>query len=269
MEDLPRLARDSDKKDVLSFCKKTFSWGDYIHEVWDSWITEGNLIVIENEQIPISMTHAAFYPDEKMIWIEGIRVDKNFRKNGIAQKMISYLEKTAKLKNCKISRMLIASENEPSLTLAKKIGYKIISKWNYFSLESRLIDEETGITSDTCMDSIDSFDQKNSHFIESWRWIPLTDQRLKKLNSEKKIFCQKDNEKVTSLGIITESKSFENTIILQLVSGTNSENMIKFTQNLAYQKNYSKIRILTELESLPSIQNLENKFPFYLMEKKL
>ena len=69
--------------------------------------------------------------------------------------------------------------------------------------------------------------------------------------------------------IITESKSFENTIILELVSGTNSENMIKFTQNLAYQKNYSKIRILTELESLPSINNLENKFPFYLMEKKL
>ena len=268
MEDFPRLARDSDKKDVLNFCKKTFSWGDYIHEVWDSWITEGNLIVIENEQIPISMTHAAFYPDEKMIWIEGIRVDKNFRKNGIAQKMISYLEKTAKSQNCEISRMLIASENEPSLSLAKKLGYKIISKWNYFSLESKLIDEETGITSDTCIDSIDSFSQKNSHFIESWRWIPLTDQRLKKLNSEKKIFCQKDNEKIITLGIITESKSFENTIILELVSGTNSENMINFTQNLAYQKNYSKIRILTELESLPQIKNLENKFPFYLMEKK-
>ena len=35
------------------------------------------------------MTHAAFYPDENMIWIEGIRVNKNFRNNGIAQKMIS------------------------------------------------------------------------------------------------------------------------------------------------------------------------------------
>ena len=47
------------------------------------------------------------------------------------------------------------------------------------------------------------------------------------------------------------------------------ENMIKFVQNIAYKKNYSKIRILTELESLPQIENLENKFPFYLMEKKL
>jgi hypothetical protein len=71
------------------------------------------------------------------------------------------------------------------------------------------------------------------------------------------------------LGIITESESFENTIILEILFGTELETMIKFVQNIAYKKNYSKIRILTELESLPKIENLENKFPFYLMEKKL
>jgi len=268
MDYIPRLAKNSDKDHVLNFCERTFSWGDYIHEVWDSWIDEGNLIVIDQNEIPISTTHAAFYPNEKMIWIEGIRVKENFRKNGIAQKMISYLEEKAKSKNYEISRMLIASENKPSLSLAKKLDYKILSKWNYFSLESKSIDEETNITSDSCIDSI-SLDEKNSHFIDSWRWIPLTTKRLKKLNSEKKIFCQKDNKKINALGIITESKSFENTIILELVSKTNSEKMITFTQNFAYQKNYSKVRILTELESLPLIDNLENKFPFYLMEKKL
>ena len=267
MENIPRLAKNSDKEHVLNFCEKTFSWGDYIHEVWDSWIDEGNLIIIEQNGIPVSMTHAAFYPDEKMIWIEGIRVNKNFRNNGIAQKMINHLEDTAKSQNCTISRMLIASENEPSLSLAKKLGYKILSKWNYFSLESKSIDEQTHIMSNSCIDSI-SLDKQNSHFIESWRWIPLTDDRLKKLDSENKIFCQKDNEKLITLGIITESQSFENTIILEILSGKDSEQLIKYTQNLAYQKNYSKVRILTELESLPSIHNLENKFPFYLMEKK-
>jgi len=45
--------------------------------------------------------------------------------------------------------------------------------------------------------------------------------------------------------------------------------MIKFVQNLAYEKNYSKVRILTELDSLPQIEKLENKFPFNLMEKNL
>ena len=93
MDNPPRLAQISDKKDVLNFCKNTFSWGDYIHEVWDNWIAEGNLIVVENEEIPISMAHAGFYPMEKMIWIEGIRVSEDFRKKGIAEKMINHFEK--------------------------------------------------------------------------------------------------------------------------------------------------------------------------------
>ena len=59
------------------------------------------------------------------------------------------------------------------------------------------------------------------HFVESWRWIPLTKERLKKLNSENKIFCQKiGNNKIIALGIITESESFENTIILEILFGT-------------------------------------------------
>jgi len=269
MDNSPRLAQSSDKKNVLNFCQNTFSWGDYIHEVWDNWITEGNLIVVKNEEIPISMAHAGFYPLEKMIWIEGIRVSKNFRKKGIAEKMIHHFENNAKSQEFEISRMLIASENDPSLTLAKKLGYQIISKWNYFSLESKQIPQQNKIINNSCVDDCKNLDLNKYHFVESWRWIPLTNKRLKKLNSENKIFCQKFGNEIITLGIITESESFENTIILEILFGTEIETMIKFVQNLAYQKNYSKIRILTELESLPQIENLENKFPFYLMEKNL
>ena len=269
MDSLPRLALSSDKKDVLNFCQYTFSWGDYIHEVWDNWINEGNLIVIENDQIPVSMAHVGFYPDEKMIWIEGIRVNNNFRKKGLAQEMIHYFEGKAKSQEFKISRMLIESKNTPSLTLAKKLGYKIISKWNYFSLESKQIFQENKILSNSCLINCKELDVKKYDFIESWRWIPLTNERLKKLNSENKIFCQKLNNEIITLGIITESESFENTIILEILFGTELEIMIKSVQNIAYEKKYSKIRILTEFESLPEIENLENKFPFYLMEKKL
>ena len=269
MDYIPRLAKSSDKDPILNFCETTFSWGDYIHEVWDSWIDEGNLIVIDQNQNPISMTHAAFYPNEKMIWIEGIRVSKDFRKNGVAQKMINHFEINAKSQEFEISRMLIASENIPSLTLAKKLGYEIISQWNYYSLESKQIPTQNIDMSNSCLDECKELDVQNHHFVESWRWIPLTNERINKLNSENKIFCQKTNNKTIALGIITESESFENTIILEILSGIEPENMIKFVQNLAYEKNYSKIRILTELESLPEIKNLENKFPFYLMQKKL
>ena len=179
-----RLAQISDKEHILSFCKNTFSWGDYIHEVWDSWIQEGNLIVIEHENLPISMAHAALFPDEKMIWIEGIRVNENFRKNGIAQKMITHFENDALIKGFTLSRMLVASENIPSLSLAHKLGYEKISKWNYFSLESKEIYEQNPVKYDSCLSNFEIFDGKNLDFIDSWRWIPLTNDRLMKLDVE-------------------------------------------------------------------------------------
>ena len=38
-----RDANNSDKNTVFEFCKNTFSWGDYIQDVWDFWIDEGGL----------------------------------------------------------------------------------------------------------------------------------------------------------------------------------------------------------------------------------
>ena len=54
-----REATSSDKTQVLDFCKNTFSWGDYIAEVWDFWIKEGNLLVTDytyHQIIEISST---------------------------------------------------------------------------------------------------------------------------------------------------------------------------------------------------------------------
>ena len=55
-----RLANSNDKTQVLKFCQKTFSWGDYIEQVWDYWISEGNLFLYEKEA-PVGISHALFF----------------------------------------------------------------------------------------------------------------------------------------------------------------------------------------------------------------
>ena len=73
-----------------------------------------------------------------------------------------------------------------------------------------------------------------------------------------------------SLGIISESNSFENTIILTIIFGTvtDIEKMISYTQNLSVEKKYSKIRVLTKYNDISSVDKLEKKFPFYLLVKQ-
>ena len=52
------------KDEILNFCRNTFSWGDYIHQVWDSWIEDGGLAIFENNNTAIAMCHAVKFETE-------------------------------------------------------------------------------------------------------------------------------------------------------------------------------------------------------------
>ncbi|MDH3737447.1 MAG: GNAT family N-acetyltransferase, partial [Nitrosopumilus sp.] len=95
-----REANISDKIHILKFCKDTFSWGDYIEQVWDFWISEGNLFLFE-KQFPIGICHTSYSEDQ--IWIEGIRIDPNFRRQKIASKLVTHAELMGKTKNASFS----------------------------------------------------------------------------------------------------------------------------------------------------------------------
>jgi len=90
-------ASASDKDQVLEFCQNTFSWGDYIADVWDSWIDEGDLLVIHKNNSPIAICHASTNKEGKQTWIEGIRVNQLFRRKGYASTLIKEAEIIAKL----------------------------------------------------------------------------------------------------------------------------------------------------------------------------
>ena len=263
-----RMPISSDKNQILSFCEKTFSWGDYIHEVWDVWQNDGGLAIIEEDNTAVAMCHGVQYKSEGMLWIEGIRVKEEYRKSGYATSLITHFEEIAINSGIIHVDMLIESENTNSLNLVKKLGYHIISKWNYFSSKAK-----KNSYSKIKFDSVEFSDLKNLEgllFVESWRWIPLTESNFKHLSLDGNVLCLKKDEVIQSLGIITESDSFHDTIMLTLIFGTldDMHKMIYYAQNLAIKKNYSKIRIITKKDTL-KLGIVGKKFPFYLVEKIL
>ena len=256
----------SDKQQILDFCTNTFSWGDYIQEVYDSWINEGELIILEEGNVPIAMCHGVTYPEENMLWIEGIRVREDCRRKGFAELLVSHLERNAHDLGIIHANMLIESENLPSLNLAEKIGYERKSQWNYFAVESK----KTSFSSLFDSANYDELENSKFRFVESWRWIPLTKSNFQRLNSDGQILCIKDNKKIQSLGIITDSRSFDNTMILTILFGKSYgiQKFIQHVQRLALENNYSKLRILTQQDEIPTA-SIQKKFPFYLVEKTL
>ena len=257
---LIRKAKSSDKSEILKFCKNTFSWGDYIKDVWDYWMSEKNLLVIE-KKTPIGLCHAVFYKNQG--WIEGIRINSKFRRQGLASKLILKVESLAFKKKIPELLMLIETKNLPSIMMAQKLGFQIYQTWNFYSLLPKKNLSHKIFLADTFPDN------KFSYFVKSWRWIPLDKETTSKLISANRIvFAKKQGKK--AFAILEDSEHFEKTLIVTLFSGSkiNNLNIISFLQNYGYEKKYQRIQILSR-ETLSEFNNLEQKLSFHLMQKLL
>lgn len=255
-----RNATSADKVYILKFCKNTFSWGDYIQDVWDYWFSEGSLLVAE-ESVPVGICHGVFFKEQ--VWIEGIRVDPTFRRKGVASKLVNKIESLSKGKQIKFSFMLIDTKNKPSLEMAKILNYKIFQTWNFYSLSPK-----QNIHHQISFGNVISENQFD-HYVKSWRWIPLDQQKLNFLNS-KNCIIYSGNEDNKTIAILEDSEHFKNTLIVTLYAGAenNINNMISFLQNYGFEKNYQRLQILTK-EDLPNYKGLDLRLSFHLMQKLL
>jgi GNAT superfamily N-acetyltransferase len=265
-----RKAKASDKSKVLDFCKNTFSWGDYIVDVWNYWIVEGNLLVLTENKTPIAICHSSFF--DKQVWIEGIRVNEKFRKKGFAKNLVLESESLAKNKNCTVSKMLIATTNKKSLNLANNLSYKKESIWNFYSLIPTKSDKKTNVTIAINEKKTITFLLSHlSSYVKSWRWIPLTKININSLFDEKRILYTTYDDVIDTMIIFTESEHFEKTLMLTLISGSINgiKNIIAYFENYAIKNNIKRIQIITKAKTLPTIKNLDKKFSFCLMKKDL
>ena len=255
-----RDANTFDKIPILKFCEDTFSWGDYIDQVWDFWLSEGHLFLFE-KQFPVGICHAFYSTDQ--VWIEGIRIDPNFRRQQIASNLVKHAESIGKKKNALFSYMLIDTENTSSLSMANSLGYVIFQTWNFYSLMPKK-NPNYYISFTKSRNR-----QFNSHYVKSWRWLPIDNSTLSTFYEQNKIIKSTIDDKI-STAILTDSEHFDKTLIVTLFSGSQNTTLqvISFLQNYGMERNYQRIQILTK-ELLPFSNLLEHRITFHLMKKSL
>ena len=255
-----RDANNLDKISILKFCKNTFSWGDYVEHVWDFWLSEGNLFLGEAES-PMGICHAFYSKDQ--VWIEGIRTDPNFRRQNVASKLVNHAESVGKEKDLSFSYMIIDTENLISLSMAASLNYNLFQTWNFYSLAPK-INLNYNITFEKSLDR-----KTYSHYVKSWRWIPIDDETLKSFYEENRIIksCIADKN---SIAFLTDSEYFDKTLIVTLFSKSDDSvvEILSFLQNSGIEQNYERIQILTR-DKLPNFDSLEHKISFHLMKKSL
>ncbi|MBE3559563.1 MAG: GNAT family N-acetyltransferase [Ktedonobacteraceae bacterium] len=115
-----RPARAEDREAILAFTTHTWEWGDYIEDVWDEWLHDahGCLFVATVDGRPAGLVHMHML-SEGEAWMEGLRVDPQYRGLGLARELNLAAQAEAMRRGATLARLLIDSRNERSKHLAE------------------------------------------------------------------------------------------------------------------------------------------------------
>jgi len=260
-----RDAKPSDKQIVLEFCKHTFSWGDYIADVWNSWILQGNLFVMVEDEIQIGLYHVVF-TDNRQAWIEGIRIHPNHRRKGYGKKIISHCESIAK--SITTIRMIIESENTPSINLAQLMGYYVEDTWRMYSMTPKKETSFVILASD--IKQVAGLVSSNT-YANSWKWFPLEKSDLEELIKQQRVLVSVQNGSVLAIGIWNHSENFANVLQIGFINGTKDGmlDILRFMQNKGYELHCDRIQVFSQEKNSLDTDSLTTRYHFYLMRKDL
>lgn len=186
-----RPARLEDKETVLAFTKNTFGEnGDYIAKVWDDWLAdqEGPFWVAEASGRAVGIAKLTFHSQEEA-WMEGLRVDPNYRGKGVARALHQKCVEKAKARGVRVVRFATHSANRPIHRLAKEFRFRKVSAFAYYVADPQVSEARTPLTVSPDLFPVVRDFIKTSRFYQvgkgflallsiRWVWKELNEERL-------------------------------------------------------------------------------------------
>ena len=293
-----RQAAKSDKEEVLRFCVNTFEWGDYIDQAWDFWYSDrsGVLLVAEEEynmqskkqRSVIAVSHASLCPNNKNVWLEGIRVHPNFRRSSIATELLKMMTSYGKEHGAEEASAMVAANNIASQLMMESNGFAVISKWSYYSinkiprankvkLRSKFATFEDTKTVWNYLRESDVYMSSGKTYVNSWRWYSLDLSVLEDYIKYEKVLVI-GNDPIEGLGIINKGNNNDNTFQIVYLDALNMkalEDLIRFALKLINLEDatYDRIQIFspqtTNVSTIMQIQIGSERSEEFLLYKKM
>lgn len=182
-----RPARPEDKQRVLEITARTWGeHGDYIAEVWDSWLADpkGELTVAEVDGVVVALAKIT-WQGEGQWWLEGLRVDPDRRLNGIGQAMNAYQLGQIKRWGGGMIRYATGIRNEGSHRIAEQAGFKVLARFVERVAEKLDVPVEAQMLTRADLDAVwnitrdsDLLRAANGAYVFEWRASRMTRERL-------------------------------------------------------------------------------------------
>ncbi len=300
-----RPATKTDKEEVLRFCINTFEWGDYIDQVWDLWYSDRNgvLLVAEDEHYSIhnnigpsviAISHASLCPNNKKVWLEGIRVNPDYRRRTVATQLIEKMISYGKEQGAKEASAMVANNNIASQLMMEKNGFVMISKWSYYSiykipkvdnvkLRSRFATFKDSEMICNYLRRSGVYKSSGETYVNSWRWysLDLYSYTLSDLIKNEKVIVI-GNDPIEGVAIINRdrhwNKNNDNTFQIVYLDAYNVhllEDFISFSINLIHTEDaiYDRLQVYspqtTYISTVMEQVGIERSEEFLLYRRKI
>ena len=125
-----RPARPEDRPAMERICAHTWESGDYIQEVWDEWLAaeNGPLLVVELDTVGVVSLNKVTRHPEGQFWLEGMRVDPDYRGRGIARRCLDWNLAYAREQGGRVVRLSTGDHNTTVHRMVARVGMERVTE---------------------------------------------------------------------------------------------------------------------------------------------
>jgi GNAT superfamily N-acetyltransferase len=196
-----RPARPDDRPAIEHICAHTWDWGDYIPEVWDDWLAEGDrggghALVGEMDGLVVALSKITLQtPDQ--VWLEGMRVDPDYRQQGIAGQFLKYSLAHAQDLGARVVRLGTSHQNVAVHKMMSRAGMRQIGSYGLRQAEPLPGGPEGRFLTLDHRDQVQAFLARSpvmGHgsglYSVHWAWQELSAERITQFLAEGQVMAQ-------------------------------------------------------------------------------
>lgn len=207
-----RQARSEDRPVMEKICAQTWEWGDYIAEVWEEWLADesGPLIVGEIDGRVVALSKITKLGADQA-WLEGMRVDPQFRQRGIAREFLEYGLAYAQQQGARVVRLSTGDFNTTVHHMMARAGMQRVGACAFWAAAP--LQEAPGpfFLTPGEADQVLAFLEQSTVlaetgrlYYEGWAWQELSAERVTQFLEQEQIVAERTaDSQIASLALVT------------------------------------------------------------------
>ncbi len=226
-----RKAAQADRERVLEISSKIWEGNDFLQYVFDAWVSEveGEFTIGEKDGIIVGFAKYTKLSDSEA-WLEGIRVDEKYAKQGFGKAITQYFISRAKAEGVSTIRLSAYAGSKESIKIVEGLGFK---KDGYFTTGYKEVNKGEGIpnasknvinimSTATAWDLItrgSSYYMSNGYISFGWTFRKAAYELVDRLVKDKRVYGVLRDGKVASVMVLTEDSHMDGGLNIGFIDG--------------------------------------------------